>query len=83
MMPYKIIVKVRKFHQPTANRFCTARQKPVGGGTLCSPPPSLNRVKEELELKISFTLLCELIAPFFYLSAEYISDILVVLKNNY
>ena len=38
MMPYIIILKVRKFHQPTANRFSTAKQKPVcvcvcvGGG---------------------------------------------------
>ena len=31
MMPYIIILKARKFHQPTANRFSTtARQKPVG-----------------------------------------------------
>ena len=43
MMLYIIILKVRKFHQPTASRFSTARKKPVGG-TLC-PPPSLNRVK--------------------------------------
>ena len=28
MMPYIIILKVRKFHQLTANRFSTARQKP-------------------------------------------------------
>ena len=31
-MPYIIILKVRKFHQPTANRFGTVSQKPVGGG---------------------------------------------------
>ena len=31
IMTYIIILKVRKFHQPTANRFITARQKPVGG----------------------------------------------------
>ena len=31
MMPYMIILKVRKFHQPTGNRFSTTRQKPVGG----------------------------------------------------
>ena len=43
MMTYIIILKVRKFHQPTASRFSTARKKPVGG-TL-PPPPSLNRVK--------------------------------------
>ena len=30
MMPYIIILEVRKFHQPTADRFNTARQKPVG-----------------------------------------------------
>ena len=29
-MPYIIILKVRKFHQPIANRFSTARKKPVG-----------------------------------------------------
>ena len=38
MMPYIIILKVRKFHQPTANRFSTARKKPVGRGTMCLPP---------------------------------------------
>ena len=43
MMPYIIILKVRKFHQPTANRFSTARKKPVGEAH-CAPP-SLNRVK--------------------------------------
>ena len=32
MMPYITILKVRKFHQPTANSFSTARKKPVGGG---------------------------------------------------
>ena len=37
MMPYIIILKVRKFHQPTASRFSTARKKPVGG--------TLNKVK--------------------------------------
>ena len=32
-MPYMImLLKVRKFHQPTANCFGTARQKTVGGG---------------------------------------------------
>ena len=41
MMPYIIILKVRKFHQPTANGFGTARQKP----TL----PSLNRVKAQVQ----------------------------------
>ena len=46
MICYIIILKVRKIHQPTVNRFSTARQKPVGGGggglgrTMC-----LNRVK--------------------------------------
>ena len=34
MMRYIIILKVRKFHQPTANRFSTARQKPVGEGLI-------------------------------------------------
>ena len=43
MMPYIIILKVRKFHQTTASRFSTARKKPVGGAH-CAPP-SLNRVK--------------------------------------
>ena len=42
MMPYIIILKVGKFHQLTANRFSTARKKPVGGQ--CAPP-GLNRVK--------------------------------------
>ena len=39
MMRYIIILKVRKFHQTTANRFSTAR---------IVPPPSLNRVKFKL-----------------------------------
>ena len=39
IMPYIIILKARNFHQPTANRFSTARKEPVGG------PSSLNRVK--------------------------------------
>ena len=43
MTPYIIIIKVRKFHQPTANRFSTAKQKPVGG-CKCAPS-SPNRVK--------------------------------------
>ena len=32
MMPYIIILKVRKFHQTTASRFSAARKKPLGGG---------------------------------------------------
>ena len=36
-----IILKVRKFHQPTANRFSTAMKKPGGGHNDNS---SLNRV---------------------------------------
>ena len=31
MMPYIIILKVRKFHQSTINRFGTAGKKPIGG----------------------------------------------------
>ena len=31
-MRYVIILKVRKFHQSTRNRFHTAGKKPVGGG---------------------------------------------------
>ena len=41
-MPYIIILKVRKFHQPTASRFSTAKKKPVGGAH-CASPLSLNR----------------------------------------
>ena len=52
MMPYIIILKVRKFHQTTASRFSTARKKPVGGAH-CAPP-SLNRVKLILYLVQSF-----------------------------
>ena len=44
-MPYIIILQVRKFHQPTANGFRTARQKPEGEGG------SLNRVKITLRRK--------------------------------
>ena len=32
MMPYKIILKVRKVHYPAASHFGTARQKSTGGG---------------------------------------------------
>ena len=53
MMPYIIILKVRKFHQPTPNRFSTARKKPVEG-PVCNPP-SLHRVKS-LEVKCADTL---------------------------
>ena len=42
MMPYVIILKVRKFHQPTADRFSTTRQKHVERG---HNVPILNRVK--------------------------------------
>ena len=38
MMPYIIVQKVRKFYQPTANRFSTARKKPVGGAQCASTP---------------------------------------------
>ena len=48
MMPYIIILKVRKFHHPTASRFSTAKKKPVGGH-IVPPPPSLNRVKSTEE----------------------------------
>ena len=37
-----IILKVRKFHQPTANRFSTAKEKTCRGHIV---PPSLNMVK--------------------------------------
>ena len=43
MMPYIIILKVRKFHRPTTDPSSTARKKPVGeggGGAQC-----LNRVQ--------------------------------------
>ena len=43
MMPYIIILKVRKFHLSTTNRFGTAGKKPIGGH-IVPPPPSLNRV---------------------------------------
>ena len=56
---------VRKFHQPTANRSGTARQKPVGG-TLCPPLFGLNRVnpkQHEMARRISscriFISFCE------------------------
>ena len=35
MLPYINILNVIKFHQPTANRFSTAKKKPVG----CALPP--------------------------------------------
>ena len=38
-MPYIIILKVRKFHQSTINRFGTAGKKPVGGGHNVPPQP--------------------------------------------
>ena len=43
MMRYISILKVRKFHQPTANRFSTAKKKPVGGHNVL-PPRGLNMV---------------------------------------
>ena len=55
MMPYIIILKVRKFHQTTASRFSTARKKPVGGAH-CAPP-SLNRVKIKFGVGGNFRLL--------------------------
>ena len=48
MMPYIIILKVRKFHQPTESRFSTARKKPVGGRGYIVPP-SLNRVNSAMQ----------------------------------
>ena len=39
-MLYIIILKVRKFHQSTGNRFDTAGKKPVGGGGTMYPPPA-------------------------------------------
>ena len=48
MMSYLIILKVRKFHQPTANHFSTARIKPVGG--------TMNRVNNEKKIKDKVTL---------------------------
>ena len=50
MMPCVIILKVRKFHQSTINRFGTAGKKPVGGHNVPPPPPSLNRVKPTAQL---------------------------------
>ena len=47
MMPYIIILKVRKFHQSTISRFSTAGKNPVGGHNV---PPSLNRVKSHSPL---------------------------------
>ena len=32
MIPYIIILKLRKLHEPTASHFSTAMKKPVGGG---------------------------------------------------
>ena len=48
MMPDIIILKVRKFRQPTSNCSGTVRQKAmvVGGGG-GAQLPSLNRVKRE------------------------------------
>ena len=54
IMPYIIILKARKFHQACANRFSTAKKKPVGGAQCAPPPPSLNRVKFD-SLLICFT----------------------------
>ena len=38
MMPYVFILKVRMFHQPTANRVSTARKKPLGGHNVIPRP---------------------------------------------
>ena len=40
-MSYIIILKVRKFHQSTRNRFGTAGKEPIVG-TMCPPPPRVN-----------------------------------------
>ena len=56
MMPYIIILKVRKFHQTTASRFSTARKKPVGGAHCAPPPPSLNRVKSGVSYSSTVSL---------------------------
>ena len=45
MMPCIIILKVRKFHQSTGNRFGTAGKNLCVGGGGTMPLPSLNRVK--------------------------------------
>ena len=45
MMAYIIILKVRKFHQPTANRFSTTGKKHAGGA---HAPPNLNKIKASL-----------------------------------
>ena len=37
MMPYIIILKARKFHQPTANRFSTVKEKTCRGGAQYAP----------------------------------------------
>ena len=49
IMLYIIILTVRKFRQPSANRFSTARQKPAVGGTM---PPSLNKAKTKIQIGI-------------------------------
>ena len=47
-MPYLIILKVRKFYQPTLNRLGTARQKQC--------LPRLNRVKDGVFTKLEYSL---------------------------
>ena len=47
MMPDIILLKVKTFHQNSANRFSTARKKPVAP----PPPPSLNKVKKQFKEK--------------------------------
>ena len=37
-MPYIIMLKIRKFREPTANRFCKARQKLVEEGVKAPDP---------------------------------------------
>ena len=55
MMPYIIILKVRKFRQSTRNRFGTAGKKPVGGRG-DNVPSSLIRVNFHVPFKTSFGL---------------------------
>ena len=54
MMPYIIILKVRKFHQSSVNSFGITGEKPVGGRHI------VNRVKLEVQKNACLALIIQI-----------------------
>ena len=63
MIPYIIILKVRKFHQPTENSFGTARKKPVGAQYTTRNQVQMSSVRKRIETS-EVTLATHLTHPF-------------------